>query len=104
MAKLKSKDKVEATVISVVWSEGVVFVGLEGKFDEHSDKEIKTNCHLFYTNEKESDKIDKIVSRDSKVIVYRKRIKDTKAWTFDYIVNPEVGDFLSLMSGYRAIK
>lgn len=99
----KNKDKVKAQIVQICHSENCIVVRMRGRFDEKINRDLTTSCFLYYFSKEEKEKIERIVSLNEDIFVYRHRIASTEAWEFKYLVNEKVGDYLVLTSGYHVV-
>lgn len=100
---IKNKDKIKAQVVHICHSKNCIVVDIRGRFNEKINQDLITSCFLYYFSEEEKEKIERIVSLNEDILVYRHKIASTETWEFKYLVNEKIGDYLVLVSGYHAI-
>jgi hypothetical protein len=98
---IENKDKIKAQVVQICHSENCIVVTMRGRFEEKINQDLITSCFLYYFSKKEKEKIERIISLNEDIVVYRHRIASTEAWEFKYLVNEKVGEYLILTSGYH---
>lgn len=100
---IRNKDKIKAKIVQICHSENCIIVTMRGRFEEKISQDLTTSCFLYYFSKEEKEKIERIVSLNEDILVYRHRIALTEAWEFKYLVNEKVGDYLILASGYHVV-